>query len=153
MVEVSEILQQPNFQSLCHDLLFHCRFLLFFVCDISKKLWLSLFVVFLCFTAWSINVWLSGRSFQYFGNKQVMWKYTLFSSTLPTRWDNFKFFSADDWIFGYYLIWIMDDVIRAIFCGFNDYCSGNCHWEKVVYVYGKRSHLKSKLLILSWESF
>ena len=27
MVEVSEVFQQPKFQSLCHDLLFHCRFL------------------------------------------------------------------------------------------------------------------------------
>ena len=30
MVEVSEVFQQPKFQSLCHDLLFHCRFLFVF---------------------------------------------------------------------------------------------------------------------------
>ena len=85
MVEVSEVFQQPKFQSLCHDPLFHCRFLfvVFFVifqtnCNIN-------YLEFLCFTEWSINVLLSGRSFQYFGNKQIMWKYTLFLSTLPTR--------------------------------------------------------------------
>ena len=27
MLEVSEVFQQPKCQSLCHDLLFHCRFL------------------------------------------------------------------------------------------------------------------------------
>ena len=30
MVEVYEVFQQPKFQSLCHDLLFHCRFLFVF---------------------------------------------------------------------------------------------------------------------------
>ena len=36
MVELSEVFQQPKFQSLCHDLLFHCRFLFVFRCDILK---------------------------------------------------------------------------------------------------------------------
>ena len=30
MVELFEVFQQPKFQSLCHDLLFHCRFLFVF---------------------------------------------------------------------------------------------------------------------------
>ena len=30
MIEVSEVFQQLKFQSLCHDLLFHCRFLFVF---------------------------------------------------------------------------------------------------------------------------
>ena len=30
MVEVSEVFQQPKFQLLCYDLLFHCRFLFVF---------------------------------------------------------------------------------------------------------------------------
>ena len=57
MVEVSEVFQQPKFQSLCHDPLFHCRFLfvVFFVifqtnCNIN-------YLEFLCFTEWSINVY------------------------------------------------------------------------------------------------
>ena len=59
--------------------------------------------------------WISGSSFHYFGSKQVMWRYTLFLSTLPTRQDNFTRFSADDWIFSYYVIWIIDDIKCAIF--------------------------------------
>ena len=31
MVEVSEAFQEPKFQSRCHDLLFHCRFLFAFL--------------------------------------------------------------------------------------------------------------------------
>ena len=38
MVEVSEVFQQPKFQSLCHDYSFIVDFFLFFVCDISDKL-------------------------------------------------------------------------------------------------------------------
>ena len=30
MVEVSEVFQQPQFQSRCHDLLFHCSFFMFY---------------------------------------------------------------------------------------------------------------------------
>ena len=153
MVEVSKVFQEPEFQSLCYDLLFHCRFLFVFWLWYFKRTVILIIYVFICFTAWSINVWLSGRSFQYFGIKQVMWKYTLFLSTLLTRWDNFTFFSAADWISSCYVIWIKDDVIHAIFCGFNDYCSGNCNWEKVIYVRGKRSHLKSKLLINFLKDF
>ena len=39
-----------------------------------------------------MNQW---QKFSIFGTKQVMWKYTLLLSTLPTRKDNFKSFSAD----------------------------------------------------------
>ena len=130
MVEGPKVFQQFKFQSLCNDLLFHCRFLFAFCLRYFKQTVKLIIYSFLCFTAWSINVWLSGRSFQYFGNKHVIWKYTLFLSTLPTRWDNFTFFSADDWMFSCYVIWIMNDVIHAVFCGFNDYCSRNPLWEK-----------------------
>ena len=130
MVEVYKVFQQPKFQSLCHDLFFHCRFLFVFSLWYFKQTVKLIIYIFSCFTAWSINLWLSGRSFQYFGNKPCKWKYTLFLSTLTTRWDSFSLFSADDWIFSCYVMWIMDDVIHAIFCGFNDYCSGNCLWEK-----------------------
>ena len=41
-----------------------------------------------------------------------------------------KIIDAGDWIFSCYIIWIMDNVIHAIFSGFNDCCSGNCYWEK-----------------------
>ena len=37
-----------------------------------------------CMTQWQ----------KYFGNKQVMWKNALLLSTLPTRQDNFTFFSV-----------------------------------------------------------
>ena len=66
MVELSEVFQQPKFQSLCHDLLFHCRFLFVFLfvifqtnCDIN---YLQFFYVlqhgrcfmfmFYCMTQW-----------------------------------------------------------------------------------------------------
>ena len=37
---------------------------------------------------------------------------------------------ADDLIFTCYIIWIMDDVICIMFCGFNYDCSGDCHWKQ-----------------------
>ena len=37
MVEVSEVFQQPKFQSLCYDLLFHCRFLFVFCLRYFKQ--------------------------------------------------------------------------------------------------------------------
>ena len=61
MVEVSKVFQQPEFQLLCHDLLFHCRFI-FAIClryfkqTVNIIIIILLFIVFLCFTAWSINV-------------------------------------------------------------------------------------------------
>ena len=103
MVEVSEVFQGPKFQSLCHDLLFHCRFIFVFCLWYFKQTVILIIYSFLCFTAWSINVWLSGRSFQYFGKKQVMWKYRLFLSTLPTS----KITSC-------YVIWTMDNVLYFV---------------------------------------
>ena len=58
--------------------------------------------------------------------------------------------SADDLIFSSYVTWITYDLIDAIFCGFKDYCSENRYREKKAYVCGKRSHIKGRLLILSW---
>ena len=61
MVEVSKVFQQPEFQLLCHDLLFHRRFI-FAIClryfkqTVNIIIIILLFIVFLCFTAWSINV-------------------------------------------------------------------------------------------------
>ena len=70
MVEVSEVFQQPKFQSLCHDPLFHCRCpFVFCLWYLKETVILIIYSFFLCFTAWSINVWLSGRNFQYFGCK------------------------------------------------------------------------------------
>ena len=31
MVEASKVFQQPKFQSLCHDVVFHCRFIFVFL--------------------------------------------------------------------------------------------------------------------------
>ena len=65
MVEVFKIFQQPNIQSLCHDVLFHCRFLFVF-CLWYFKQTVILFIVFSCFTAWSLNVWLVADVFSIF---------------------------------------------------------------------------------------
>ena len=48
MVEVCEIFQQPKFQSLRHDLLFHCRFIFHF-CLWYFKQTVILYVVFFMF--------------------------------------------------------------------------------------------------------
>ena len=51
-------------------------------------------------TEWhKYSIFWQQASFQYFDNKQVMWKYTLFLSTLPTRQDKFTSLSADDSVF------------------------------------------------------
>ena len=61
-------------------------------------------------------------------------------SALVCRWallltlNRVTFFSANDWIFSCYITAIMDDVIPAIFCGFNGYYSRHCHWEKYICV-------------------
>ena len=153
MVEVSKVFQQPKFQSLCHDLLFHCRFLFVFFFVIFKQTVKLIIYSFLCFTAWSIYVWLSGRSFQYFGNKQAMWKYTLFLSTLSTRQDNFTFFSVpmieylvatsyELWMIKYILYFV---ALMTIAVEITVEKSSICVWQK--------SHLKTMLFILSWEIF
>ena len=150
MVGVYKVFQEPKFQSLCHDLLFDCRF---FVC--------FLFVIFQtnCEVNYSFFDVLQHGQYMYdsvaevfsilatsrsYGNIHCSYqhyqlgKITLHFSVLMIEYC--------------YVIWNMDDVIRATFSGFNDYCSRNCRWEKY-YMCGKRSHLKKKLLILSWRIF
>ena len=123
---------------LCHDLSFQFR-ILFVLClwYFKQTVILIIYGFLLCSEARSINLQrLSGRGFQYFGIKEVIWKFTLFLSTLQTRQDKFTSFSANDWVFSCYVIWIMDYVIRAIFCGFHGCRSRNRLWKKwYVYVW------------------
>ena len=68
--------------------LFNVDFFLFCVCAIWNELRYQLFIIFFMFYRMFgkyILKCLSGRIFPYFGNKQVMWKYTLSLTTLPTR--------------------------------------------------------------------
>ena len=96
-------------------------------CDINY----SLVILVILITAWSINMYDSvAEVFSILATTRscgiVHCSYQHYQPGKKTL----HFFSADDWIFSCFATWIMDDVIRARFCGFNDYCSGNFHWEK-----------------------
>ena len=62
MVEVSEVFQQPKFQSLCHGLLLHCRFpFVFCLCYFKQTVILIIYSFFMfysmvdkCMTQWKM---------------------------------------------------------------------------------------------------
>ena len=66
MVEVSEVFQQPKFQSLCHDLLFHCRFLFVFCLWYFKQTVILIIYSFFMFYSMVAKCMTRGRRFQYF---------------------------------------------------------------------------------------
>ena len=81
-----------------------------------------------------------------------MWKYTLFLSTLPTRQDNFTFFSVlmvEYLVATSYELWIIKNMLHFLVLMTIAAEIDVEKSSKVVYVCGKRSHLESKLLILS----
>ena len=130
MVEVSDVFQQPKFQSLCHDLLFHCRFLFVFCLGYFKQTVILIMYSFFMFYSMVDKCMTLLQKFSVFwwqANQMEIY-IVLINTHQPGKITTF--FSADDWIFSCYVIWIMDDVIRATFCGFNDYCSGSCRRER-----------------------
>ena len=131
MVEVSEALQLKKFQSLCHDLLFHCKFFFGFCLCFQTKLWNSLFIVFFMFYNMVDKCMTQWQKFSVFWQQVgcVEIYIYIYQHYQPAKITLHCSILIIEYLVSY-VIWIMDDVICAIFCGFNDYWSRNCHWEK-----------------------
>ena len=148
MVEVSQVLQQPTFQSLCHDLLFHCSFLLVFCLWYFKQTVILIIYSFLCFTAWSINVWLSGRSFQYFGASRSWGNINSSYQHYQPGKINLHFSVL---MIEYLVYWILIEYLY--FVALMAIAAEIVVEKSSICMCVKRSHLKSRLLILSGEIF
>ena len=73
---------------------FNLDFYVFFVCGISRKTVISFSYVFLCFTAWLVNINNSGTTvFNMLATSKSYGKTWFFLSTLPTRYDYFTIFN------------------------------------------------------------